>query len=191
VLLVQNSERISLSLIHFLCLCRKGFEDSKPKSQWNRTSLEDCLKDWLADKAVKKYQGMPSFLVSSIWWDRNSSIFRDTAIPPEITADIVLRLSNEFMMDLKVKGPRLPTMPEVDFEVPWGFFDGACQGHPHVCGVGIVLYLSHNYYRHIRYAPKNGTNNRDEFSALRTLLEISVMKKSEEATGHGRLQNRC
>jgi hypothetical protein len=97
----------------------------KPTSQWNRRNLKDCLKDWLAKKVVKKYQGMTIFLVCSIWRARNSSIFRNVPILHEVTTSIVLRLSNEFMMDLKVKDPRLPSMTEMDFE----FHGASSTGH--------------------------------------------------------------
>jgi hypothetical protein len=73
---------------------------------------------------------MPSFLVSSIW-RLGIPVFSETyPFLLEVTAGIILRLSNEFMSDLKVKDPWLPSMSEVDFRVPWGFFDRACQGHP-------------------------------------------------------------
>lgn len=57
-----------------------------------------------------------------------------------------------------------------------GFLDGACQGHPPVCGVGVVLHLKQNHYVHIQYAPGAGTNNRAEFIALWTLSEAAVKK---------------
>jgi hypothetical protein len=89
--------------------------------------MEDNLKDWLADKAIKQYKGMPSLLVNNLWWERKSSIFKDKYIFPKVFVGIVLNLSNEFMTYLKVKDPRIPSMPDLDFNIPWGFFDGACQ----------------------------------------------------------------
>jgi hypothetical protein len=83
----------------------------------------DFLKDWLADKVVKNFHGMQSFLVSSIWRAQNSSIFREITIPPEVTTGIIMKLSKEFISDLKIKDPRLPSMLEVDFGISWGFFD--------------------------------------------------------------------
>jgi hypothetical protein len=39
--------------------------------------------------------------------------------------------------------------------------------------VGVVLFISHNHYIHIRYAPGGGTNNRVELIAPWTLMETS------------------
>jgi ribonuclease HI len=67
-------------------------------------------------------------------------------------------------------------MPEIDFKISWGYFDGACQGHPPVCGIGVVLFLNHSHYLYIRYAPRSGTNNMVEFIDLWTLLEAAIKK---------------
>jgi ribonuclease HI len=64
----------------------------------------------------------------------------------------------------------------IDYSIPWGYFDGARQGHPPNCGVGFVMYLSHSHYIHIRYTPEGGTNNRVELVALWTLLEVEKEK---------------
>jgi hypothetical protein len=57
-------------------------------------------------------------------------------------------------------------MLEIDYEIPWGFFNRACQGHPLVCGPGVVLFLNHSHYLHVRYAPGVGIKDRVEFIAL-------------------------
>lgn len=80
------------------------------------------------------------------------------------------------MIDLKPKNLRLLSMPDLDYEIPWGFFDGASQGHPPYCGVGVVLFVSQNHFIHIRYSPDRGTNNRAELIALWTLLEAASKK---------------
>jgi len=67
-------------------------------------------------------------------------------------------------------------MLELDFEIPWGFFDGMCQGHPSSYGVGVVLYINHSHYIHIWYAPGVGTNNRAKFTTLWILLEAVIKK---------------
>jgi len=64
-----------------------------------------------------------------------------------------MNLSKEFMTDIKLKYPRIPVMLEIDFRICWEFFDRACQGHPPVCGVGVVLYIKENHYIHVQYAP--------------------------------------
>ena len=148
----------------------------KPSSPWKKASLEDCLKDWLLNRAIKRFEGMPSFMVSCIWCARNSSIFNDKDTPLEVTTGIILNLPKEFLIDIEIKDPRVSVMLELDFGIPWGFFDGVCQGHPPVCGVGVFLCINHNHYIHVCYAPERGTNDRAEFIALRTLLEIASIK---------------
>jgi ribonuclease HI len=41
---------------------------------------------------------------------------------------------------------------------------------------GVVLFISHSHYIHIRYSPGGGTNNRAELIALWTLLETAKEK---------------
>jgi ribonuclease HI len=67
-------------------------------------------------------------------------------------------------------------MHELDFKIPWGVFHKAIQGHPLVCEVGVMLFLNHNHYVYIRYAPGRVSNNKAEFIALRTLLEVAMQK---------------
>jgi len=37
--------------------------------------------------------------------------------------------SLEFIYKPKVTAPCFPMLPEIDFGIPWGYFDGASQGH--------------------------------------------------------------
>jgi ribonuclease HI len=67
-------------------------------------------------------------------------------------------------------------MSSIDYEVLLIYFHGACQGHPPICRVGVILYVNHNHYIFIRYAPGAGTNNITEFIALWTLLEAANKK---------------
>jgi hypothetical protein len=45
-------------------------------------------------------------------------------------------MAEDFKDEVKTKKPRIQVMSPLDFEIPWGFFDGACQGHPPVCEWG-------------------------------------------------------
>lgn len=134
------------------------------------------MKEWLEDKSVKEFEAFPGILVYGVWWARNSSIFRDVDIPHEVTVGLILKLPKEFKVNPKIKNPRVPVMHDLDFEIPWGYFDGTNQGHLAVCGVGIVLFMNKNHYMHIRYAPGRSSNNRAEFLILRTLLSKASKK---------------
>jgi len=82
----------------------------------------------------------------------------------------------KFLNKPKETVTHFPMLQEIDFGIPWGYFDGASQGHPPRCGVGVVLYISHNHYIFIRYALGQGSNNMSEFIALWTLLETTKGK---------------
>lgn len=130
----------------------------------------------MVDKAVQNFARLPSILVNSLWWARNSSTFKDKDIPTEVTASITLNLAKEIVMELKSKNPKIPSMPTLDYEIPWGYFDEACQGHPPICGVGVVLFLNHKHSLQSKYTPDVETNNKVEFIALWTLLEATIKK---------------
>jgi hypothetical protein len=122
----------------------------------------------LEDKLVKEFESFLDILVYLVLWAHNYNIFIDADIPHEVTASLILNLLKEFKVDQKIKNPRIPFMLDLDFKIPWGYFDGASQGHPTVCGVEVVLFMNQNHCMHIIYAPGHGLNNRVEFLALRT-----------------------
>jgi hypothetical protein len=111
-----------------------------------------------------------------LWWACNISLLKEKFIPPEITRGVMLNLVEELTKEPKEKNLCNLELPSIDFEVPLGNFDGACQGHPPMCKVGVILYINHNHYMFIRYALSVGTNNIVEFIALWTLLETTIKK---------------
>jgi len=66
--------------------------------------------------------------------------------------------------------------PPLDCGIPWGYFDGASQDHPPLCGIGIFLHLSHSHVMHIHYVQCRSSNNSAKSIALRTLLSITSLK---------------
>jgi hypothetical protein len=117
-------------------------------------------------------------MVSNLWWVKNNHVFKDNIIPPKVIAGITLSMVEEFKSKMKVKNPIKPALSDIDYEIPWGLFDRAFQGHLLMCGVRVVLHISQKHYVHIWHAPGAGTNNRDEFVALWTLLEAAIKKMS-------------
>jgi hypothetical protein len=85
------------------------------------------------------YSGLPSLMISNIWWARNSTIFKDKWVSPEITVALTITQEAKFKEDPKGYKPFNPILPSLDYEIPWGYFDGASQGHPPSCGVGVVF----------------------------------------------------
>jgi ribonuclease HI len=128
------------------------------------------------DREVKLYTSLPTILINNLWWVRNTNIFKEKLVPPKVTAALTIGQTMEFLNKPKETVPHFSMLQKLDFGIPWGYFDGASQGHPPRCGVGVVLYIIHNHYIFIRYVLGQGSNNRAEFIALWTLLETTKEK---------------
>jgi len=87
--------------------------------------LNDYMRAWLEDKVIKHLKVFLCILVNSIWWARNSIIFKDLDIPPEIYANQITDMMKELKVIEKGKKTRIPIMPILDSNISWGFFDGA------------------------------------------------------------------
>jgi hypothetical protein len=94
-------------------------------------------------------------------------------VSPGITIALTLSQASEFKEDPKSIKQRIPILPSLDYEIPWGYFYGVSQGHPPSCGVGVVLYINQSHYIYIIYDPSGGSNNKDEFISLWALLETT------------------
>jgi ribonuclease HI len=148
-------------------------EQLKAKANWNQGSVEDCFRTWIQDRSISLYAGLLGIMISNIWWARNNVVFKDKLVPPEVTMTISLSQAKEFKAKIRASKTRTMIPPLIDYTIPWGFFNGASQGHPPTYGVGVVLYISHSHYIHIRYMPGGRTNNREKLIALWTLLETT------------------
>lgn len=71
---------------------------------------------------MKQYEGLPCIPVESLWWACNSNVFGNKDILQDFTAILVLKLANEFKTEAKAKILRMPSMPYLDFNIPWVFF---------------------------------------------------------------------
>jgi hypothetical protein len=126
--------------------------------------------------SVSLYAGIPSLMISNIWWAPNNAIFKDKTVLPKVTTTITPSQASELKEDPKSKKQCNLTLPSMDYGIPWGFFDRASQGHLPKCGVRVILYVNQNHYIYIIYAPGGGTNNRVELKTLWTLLETTKQK---------------
>jgi len=75
---------------------------------------------------------------------------------------------------IKVKSARILKFPGIEFSKARGYFDGASQGSPGICGSGDILYLSANYDICFKAAFGQGSNNRAELCALWVLLNLAL-----------------
>jgi hypothetical protein len=90
--------------------------------------------------------------------------------------EILIIQEEEFKTELREIKSCIIIPPPIDSTVPWGFFYGDSQGHPPYCKVGVILFISHIHYIHIRYAPGGGTRKKDKLISLCTLLETTKEK---------------
>jgi len=95
---------------------------------------------------------------------------------PEVITTLTLAHAIETVEEQKNQKQWVPFFLDLDYSIPWGYFDGANQGHPLSIGVGVVLFLNHNHYINIMYALGGGSNNKVELIALWTLLETTKKK---------------
>jgi hypothetical protein len=105
-------------------------------------------------------------MISNLWWARNSTIFKDKWVPREVIAAITLNQDYDFKDDPKFFKKHTPILPTLDYDIPCRYFDGASEGHPPSCKVGVVLFINHNHYIYIRYSPSQGSNNRAKLIAM-------------------------
>jgi hypothetical protein len=75
-------------------------------------TLEDGVKKWYLDKSVSSYLCLPSLLVNNLWWAHNSTVFKDTMVPLEVTTSLTLSQASEFKAELKEPKQRCLVMPE-------------------------------------------------------------------------------
>jgi hypothetical protein len=132
--------------------------------------LEDWLKIWKGDHVRRELGSLPLFFLYFICWSCNLCIFHKNFIPPEVVAGMVSKISYEFKSEHKIHKQRKPIMPPLTKGVPSSYFDGASQGHPLRCGVRVVLYISESHIFKVRYGAGNGSNAKEEFSAMWALL---------------------
>jgi hypothetical protein len=147
----------------------KTVKELKFKSDWNKDNLEECFKDRLQDRSVKLYVGLSSIFLSNVWWTQNNSFFKDKLVPLEVTTTLTLNHVVKFGEDPKATKPRNPVFVSIDYEIPWGYLDGASEGHLLMCGVGVVLFINHNHYIFIRYAPSSGSK---QHSGIHSSMDV-------------------
>jgi ribonuclease HI len=137
-------------------------------------NLEEWLDAWCKDSDCKLVASLPSIVVYFIWWVRNMYIFQNKSIPTEVVVEIIYQMVIFYKKDPEKKKRRIPTMPELIEETPWGFFDGTSQGHPLVCGVGAVLYINENHHFEVCYTPGRGSNMKAELTAIWALVFLTI-----------------
>ena len=97
----------------------------KVKASWNKQSIEGCLHECIMDRVVKNLKALPCQFVYWTWWSHNMKIFQDKHVPPAVIAHLIIRQMKEYESCLKDKKHTDLVMPEINFEILWGHFNGA------------------------------------------------------------------
>jgi len=95
---------------------------------------------------------------------------------PQVITTLTLAQVAASKEDQKNPKQKVPYFLVLDYSVPWGYLDYVRQGHPPSIGVGAAFFLNQNHYINIRYAPRGGSNNKEQLIALWTLLETTKKK---------------
>jgi ribonuclease HI len=77
---------------------------------------------------------------------------------------------------------------DINENISWGFFDGACQGRLGVCGAGETLFLNRHQYFYLKYGARRGTNNHVEASALWIFLKFAILERYIKTSNFQRFQ---
>ena len=122
--------------------------------------MELALSRWMADRSLKKFDSLPTVVSWGIWIHRNHSIFEDKVATPQLVASNLVAIANHFLTTQKSPRNRIPVQEVIDKTYPWGYFDGAAQGDPTMCGAGGVLFLEEGDHFRARWGLGEGTNNK-------------------------------
>jgi len=90
-----------------------------------------------------------------------------------------LSLYNSHIPPTKEKPPQTVGDLMVDQDKVCVFFYGVSRENGVVSGMGFVLHLLVNYYLNGKANLNNGTNNMGEFSALFTLLKVTLKRNTD------------
>jgi hypothetical protein len=110
--------------------------------KWDKVSVLECLEAWLNDRANAYYKALPCYVLWGLWLTKNNMIFEGKEAQLGRVVHLIRLTFGEGKKPPKLIPQRILQDPVIDFNMPWGFFDGACQGMPGVCGAGAILHLN-------------------------------------------------
>jgi ribonuclease HI len=140
------------SISHLFIKCRFTKEVWKELSvvygklfDWDGETIEQALGRWIADKSLKTFDSLPAVVSWGIWIHRNRNIFNDRVSTPQLVAANSVAIANHFLTIQKPPHTRILFQEVIDKSYPWGYFDGAAQGDPTMCGAGALLFLEESH----------------------------------------------
>jgi len=155
--------------------------------RWDGSSLEQAWKTWVSNPVYKESISLPLIAIWGTWLARNSSIFKDKEVSPELTAVKSINIFAAFPHKSRSVKTRNLSIVEIEKSKPWGFFDGASQNN--LCGGGALLYLSDDHFFKIAIGLGEGTNNYAEILSLKMLLVFAIEHNVKELSIYGDSMN--
>ena len=140
---------------------------------WEGETVVLALGRWMANRSLKSFNSLPAVVSWGIWIYKNRSIFEDKIVTPQLVASNSVAIANHFLTTQKPPRNRIPVQEVIDKTYPWGYFDGASQGDPTMCGVGVVLFLEEGHHFQDRWGIGEGTNKKVELLALYMLMLLA------------------
>lgn len=113
-------------------------------SVWDGESLEEAWKQWWDIIQNIMLRNIPPLLCWGVWLARNKSILRDNASSSSHIATYIVAIFS--MMHSKVLVPTVQRIEveEINQQIPWAYFDGACNDQG-MCSGGIMLFLDSHH----------------------------------------------
>jgi len=155
--------------------------------RWEGLDMEQAWKLWVSNPANRDVIPLPLLVIWGIWYARNSFIFKDKEVSPEISAVKSISILAAFPQKSNAPKTKNLSIVEIDKSRPWGFFDGASQNN--LCGGGALLYLSKDHYFKMAIGLGEGTNNYAEILSLKMLLVFAIEQSVKELTIYGDSMN--
>lgn len=114
-------------------------------------------------------RNIPPLVCWGVWLTRNKSILRDNASSSSHIATYIVAIFS--MMHSKVLVPTVQRIEveEINQQIPWAYFDGACNDQG-MCSGGIMLFLDSHHSLKSKVGLGRETNNFVELLTLKLLV---------------------
>jgi ribonuclease HI len=88
--------------------------------------------------------------------------------------NVSLALLSSYKEATPVGKSRILEAVDINMNMAWGFFEGACQGQRRICGLGFILFFLDSHFVTGKANMASGTKNQGELKALFALLKCDL-----------------
>ena len=111
---------------------------------WDGRNIKEAWTSWHSSRVVKDWKALPLIIIWGIWLARNSTIFYENPMVPDISASQSIRILTNYLILGRTPKARTSLALEIDKSLPQGFFASACQNNS--CRGGAMLFLTENHF---------------------------------------------